>query len=94
MFENIIGLNDNLDELAVGASHFDTVFYCETKATRRRHTAELRLPGYCVPVLHPNGLGMVMNSRSGLAVSRLSMHECDCCEFMVVRACGARLNFN
>ena len=34
-----------------------------------------------------------MYSRSDLAVSRLPMFECDCCEFMVVRVCGARLNF-
>ena len=74
MFANINGLQDNLDELAVVASHFDIVFCCETKATRRSRAAELRLPGYHAPVLlargsRPNGLGMVMYSRSGLAVS-------------------------
>ena len=51
---------------------------------------------YCMPVLlprvsHPNALRMVMYSRSGLAVFRLYMFECDCCEFMVVLVCGARL---
>ena len=34
-----------------------------------------------------------MYSHSGLAVSRLSLFESDCCEFMIVRLCGARLNF-
>ena len=43
--------------------------------------AELRLPGYCVPVLLPrgsrsNGLEIVLYSRSGLALSRLSTFEC------------------
>ena len=89
MFANINGLHGNLDELAVVASHFDIFFCCEAKATRLRHAAELRIPGYCASLLllmgsHPNGLGMVMYSRSGLADSRLSMFECDCCEFMVV----------
>ena len=36
---------------------------------------------------------MVMYSRSGLAVSRLSKFECDCCEFMVFQVCGTRLKF-
>ena len=48
MFANINELHGNLDELTVdeltAASHFDIVFCCETKATRRRHAAELRLP--------------------------------------------------
>ena len=71
IFANINGLHGNLDVLAVAASHLDIVFCCETKATRRRHAAELLLPGYC-------GLGMVMYSRSGLAVSQFFMLECDC----------------
>ena len=79
----------------MAVSHFDIVFCCETESTRWSHAAELRLPGYCAPVLFPrgscpNGLGIEMYSRSGLAVSGLSMLECDCSEFMV----AVRLNFN
>ena len=71
----------------------------EAKATRRCHAAELRLPGHCAHVLLPrgsrsNGLGKLIYSLSGLSVSRLSISECDCYEFMAVRVCGARLNFN
>ena len=84
MLLNINGLHGNLNELAVAASHFDIVFCCDTKATRRRQAAELRLPGYCAPDLlskgsRPNGLGMVMYSSSGLAVSPSSIFECGCC---------------
>ena len=83
----------------VAASHFDIAFCCETKATRRRHAADLRLPGYCEPVLLPrsscsNGMGMVMYSRFCLAVSQLSMFECNRCEFMVVRVREVKLNFH
>ena len=58
----------------MAASLFDTVFCNETKASRRRHAAELRLPGYVEPVLswgfQPIGMGMiVMYSCSGLAIS-------------------------
>ena len=72
MFSNINGLHGKLDELAVTASHLDIVFCC---------VAEMRLSGYCVPVLLPrgsrsNGLEIVMYSRSGLALSRLSTFEC------------------
>ena len=67
---------------ALAASHFDIVFCSDAKYTYLRHAAELRFPGYCAPVLlprgsRPNGLGMVMYSCSGLAVSRLSTLECD-----------------
>ena len=58
MFANMNGLHCNLDELAVAASLFDIDFCCETKATRRHHAAELRLPDYCVPVLLPRGFLM------------------------------------
>ena len=80
MFANINGPQRILDELSVAASHFDIVFCCETKVTRRRHAAALRLPGYFETLLlprgsRPNRLGMVMYSRSGLAVSRLSMFD-------------------
>ena len=34
-----------------------------------------------------------MYSRCSLAVSLLSIFECDCCAFMVVRVFGAELNF-
>ena len=37
---NINGLHGSLDELAVSAAHFDSVLYCETKATRLRHAAD------------------------------------------------------
>ena len=82
MFSNIYGLHGNLDELAVAASHFDTVLCCEKKETRQRHAADLCLPGYCDPILLPrgsrsNGLGIVMYAHSVLPVFRLSMFESD-----------------
>ena len=41
------------------------------------HSADLRLPAYSKLVLYPRG-EEVMHSRSGSAVSQLSMFECDC----------------
>ena len=95
-FTNINGLHGNIDELAIAASKFD-VACANTKVTGRRHLSELLLPGFKGPTLllrgaHPNGLGMALFVRSGLSVSRRERFECSCCEFMVAKIPGQRLN--
>ena len=94
MFTNFNGLHGNRDELAIAASKFDIVACAETTVTGRRNLSELLLPGFKAPTLllrgaRPNGLGMALFVRSGLSVSRF---ECSCCEFMVAKIPGQRLN--
>ena len=96
MFTNINGLHGNRDELAFAATKFD-VACAETKVTGRRHLSEPLLPGFKTPTLlltgaRPNGLGMALFVRSGLSVSRREGFECSCCEFMVCKIPGQRLN--
>ena len=97
MFININGLHGNRDELAIAATKFDVVACAETKVTGRRHVSELLLPGFKAPTLllrgaRPNVLGMALFVRSGLSVSRRERFECSCCEFMVAKIPGQRLN--
>ena len=97
MFTYINGLHGNRDELAIAATKFDVVACAETKVTGRRHVSELLLPGFKAPTLLlrgalPNGLGMALFVRSGLSVSRQERFECSCCEFMVAKISGQRLN--
>ena len=97
MFTNINGLHGNRDELAIAAAKFDVVACAETKVTGRRYLSELFLPGFKAPTLllrgvRPNGLVMALFVRSGLSVSRRERLECSCCEFMVAKIPGQRLN--
>ena len=60
--------------------------------------AELRLPGFSAPILlfigsRPDALDLALYIRSGLAVSRQSRCECDCCEVMVAKVASSRINF-
>ena len=98
LYSNINGLHGNLRELAVAASSSDIVFCAETRATSRRHAAEMRLPGFCCPVLLPCGArervrGLALYIRDGFPAYRQSRYECACCEVFVVRVCGLRQNF-
>ena len=93
MFTNINGLHGNRDELAIAATKFVVVACAETKVTGRRHVSELLLPCFKAPTLllrgiPPNGLGMALFIRSGISES----FECSCCEFMVAKIPGQRLN--
>ena len=96
MFTNISGLHGSRDELAIAATKFD-VDCAETKVTGRRHVSELLLPGFKAPTLvvrdaHPNGLGMALFVHPGLSVLRRERFEFSCCEFMVAKIPGQRLN--
>ena len=98
LYSNINGLHGNITELGVAAVGFDLLFCVETKVTQHRHVSELMLPGFRKPTqllrgTRPNGLGLAMYVRDGVAVTRMSSYECSCCEFMVARVCGQRLNF-
>ena len=97
MFTNINGLHGNRDELAIAATKFDVVACAETKVTGRRHVSELLLPGFEAPTLLlksacPNRLGMALFVRSVLSISRKEKFECSCCEFIVAKIPGQRLN--
>ena len=97
MFTNINGLHGNRDELAIAATKFDVVAYAETKITGRRHVSKLLLPGFKAPILllrgaRPNGLSMALFVHSGLSDLRQERFECSCCEFMVAKILGPRLN--
>ena len=92
MFTIINGLHDNRDELAIAATKFDVFACAENKVTGR-----LILPGFEAPTqllrgARPNGQGMALFVRSGLSVSRQERFECSCCEFMVAKIPGQRLN--
>ena len=98
LYNNINGLHGNISELGVAAVGFDLLFCAETKVTQHRHVSELLVPGFRRPVLvlrgaRPNGLGLAMYVRDGVAVTRMPAYECSCCEIMAVRVCGQRLNF-
>ena len=98
MFSNINGLHGNRDELAIAATIFDVVACAETKVTGRRRVSKLLLPGFRVPTLmlrgdRPKVLGKaLLFVRSGLSVSRQERFECSCCEFMITKIPGKRLN--
>ena len=98
LYSNINGLHGNLRELGVAAASHDVVVCAETRATARRHVAELRLPGFCGPTLLPCGerarvRGLALYVRDGFPAYRQRKYECDCCEMYVVRVCGIRQNF-
>ena len=98
LFSNINGLHANLQELGIAASSHDVVFCAETRATNRRHVAELRLPCFSNPTLLPCGgrdrvRGLALYVRDGFSAHRQARYECGCCESFVVRVCGARQNF-
>ena len=69
----------NRDELAIAATKFDVVACAETKVTGRRHVSELLLPGFKAPTLLLTG-------------KRRERFECSCCEAMVAKNPGQRLN--
>lgn len=98
LYNNINGLHGNISELGVAAVGFDLLFCVETKVTQHRHVSELLLSGFRRPNLilrgtRPNGLGIAMYVRDGVAVTRMCSYECSCCEVMVARVCGERLHF-
>lgn len=98
LYANINGLHRNLQELSVAASSHDVVLCAETRASDRRHVAELRLSGFGKPTLLPCGArdsvrGLALYVRDGFPAHRQRRYECKCCETFVVRVCGVRQNF-
>ena len=64
----------------------------------RRHISELLVPGFGRPVLWcrdgmPRARRMAAYVRDGYGAFRQPKFECDCCEMLVFRVCGARQNF-
>ena len=76
LYNNINGLHGNITELGVAAVGFEMLFCVETKVTQHRHVSELMLPGFRKPTqllrgTRPNGLGLAMYVRDGVAVTVL-----------------------
>ena len=97
MFTNINGLFGNIKDLAVASTRYDVIMCAETKVTSYRNVAEVMLPRFIKPVQilrgnRPNGLGLALYVREGISVTRFAQYECNCCEMMVTRICGSRMN--
>ena len=95
---NVRGLSKNLSDGTVASSQYDLLLCSETLVSDRRHISKLLVPGFGRPVLLcrdgvPQARVMAAHVRDGYGAFRLPKFECDCCEMLVFRVCGARQNF-
>ena len=95
---NVRGLFKNLSDVTVASSQYDLLLCSETLVSDRRHISELLVPGFGRPVLlcrdgMPRARGMAAYVRDGYGAFRQPKFECNCCEMLVFRVCGARQNF-
>ena len=95
---NVRGVSKNLSDVTVASSQYDSFLCCETLVLDRRHISELLVRGFGSPVLlcrdgMPRARGMAAYVRDGYGAFRRPKFECDCCEMLVFRVCGARQNF-
>ena len=95
---NVQGLSRNLSDLVVALSQYDILLCSETLVSDLRHVSELLVPGFGRPVLCqgklPRAFGMAAYVRDGYGAFHQPKFESGCCEMVVVRVCGLRLNFN
>ena len=94
---NVRGLAGNLSDLTVASSQYDILLCSETLVSEMRLVSELLVPGFGRPVLlcrgkMPRARGMAAYVRDGYGTFRQSKFECGCCEMLVFRVCGVRLN--
>ena len=79
------GLSKNLCNVTVASSQYDLLLCSETMVSDRHHMSELLVPGFGHPaLLCQDGVSRAF---------RQPKFECDYCEMLVFRVCGARLNF-
>ena len=98
LYSNVRGLSRNLRDLAVASTSFDLLLCSETIVSGRRHSSELRIPGFGSPILLCRGdqlrsRGLAAYVRDGFGAHRQGRFECGCCETLVLRVCGAVQNF-
>lgn len=100
LYSNIRGLHCNLYDLSavVKLNLPDIVFCVETLVSSRRHSSELRLPGYsyqCVVSTdgRPAARGMSLYVRQGYPCLRKKCYECSCHEVACVRLSAKHMNF-
>ena len=84
------GLAENLSDLTVSSSQYDTLLCSETLVSDMRHVSELLVPGFDRPVLLrrgkiPRALGMAAYVRNGYGAFRQHKFECGCCEMLCFR---------
>ena len=94
---NIRSLAGNLSDLTVASSRYYILLCSETLVSDMPHVSELLVPGFGRPVLlcrgrMPRARGMAAYVRDGYGTFRQPKFECDCCEIVVFRVCGARQN--
>ena len=95
---NVLGLSKNLSDVTVVSSQYDLLLCSETLVSDRRHISVLLVPGFGPPVLlcrdgMPRARGMAEYVRDGYGAFRQPKFQCDCCEMLIFRVCGARQNF-
>ena len=86
---NVRGLAGNLSDLTVASSHYDILLCSETLVSDMRHVSEVRVPGFCRPVLlcrgkMPRAHGMAAYVRDGYGAFRQPKFECGCCEMRIL----------
>ena len=94
---NVRCLAGNLSDLTVASTQYDILLCSETLVSDMRHMSELLVPGFGRPVLlcrdrMPRARGMAAYVRDGYGAFRQPKFEYGCCEMLVFRVCGARLN--
>ena len=94
---NVRGLAGNLSDLTVASSQYDILLCSETLISDMREVSELLVPGFGRPVLlcrgkMPLARGMAAYVRDDYGAFRQPKFACGCCEILVFRVCGVRLN--
>ena len=95
---NVRGLSKNLSDVTVALSQYGFLLCSETLVLDRHHISELLVPEFgCPALLCWDGMqrarGMAAYVRDGYGTFCKPKFECGCCEMLVFRVCGARLNF-
>ena len=94
---NVRGLAQNLSDLTVDSSQYDTLLCSETLVEDMRQVSELLVPGFGCPVLlcrgkMPRARLMAAYVRDGYGAFRQPKFECGCCEMLFFTGCGVRHN--
>lgn len=98
LYSNVRGLHKNIRDLTVVSRSYDIIICAETLVSDYRHKAELKIPGFCQPLLvrrNPGNRrrGMAVYIRDGFSAHRKTNYECGCHEVMTLRICTRIHNF-
>ena len=100
LYSNVRGLHGNLVDLSavVAVNNVDVIVCAETLVSTRRHSAELRLPGYsyqsvtCVDDRIASR-GMSVYVRQKYPCARRKLFECSCHEVTCLKVSAKHMNF-